>query len=272
MIRSSINRKEALSIIVLLITSFFASAQEVNFRRVENSHIIDATTLDTISSHSSDTEAAQQLLNLQFANREVYMVGARYVVDVKNAQTTQVTDTIYIGDDWSGLTNMKVVDTLDVLVRNYGGIRSRFKGVLTDCCNIYPVSKDSLLEVPYYTFTAKLERLKEWPTATTSYKLVETPFFFYKSDSVVSIDPQNNQFRYRTFANKKHCIKYIVNGVERPNMSCEPGNSTYAGGSFRHTNTLNDIDMSIDNLIEYIAVDLDSTTVIGKRQYLLPKQ
>ena len=59
--KSSINRKGVL-IISLLLTSFFAFSQEVNFRRVENAHIIDATTLDTISSHSSDTEAQQELL------------------------------------------------------------------------------------------------------------------------------------------------------------------------------------------------------------------
>ena len=180
-------------------------------------------------------------------------------------------DTIYIGDDWTGLQNMQVIDTISGVFRNYSSIRSPKRAVLTDCCNVIVAEKDSSLTVPKYNFTAKLLRTKSWPKAETTYRLIENDFYFHESDSVALRDEENGIFRYRTFGNKKHCIKHIINGEDLGIVACSPGNSEYAGGSYRHSNTMM-IDFSIENIVELVAYSLDSTRVMGSRQIVIPKK
>lgn len=261
---------KSILILIFLISFSLQAQQEVNFRRVTNSTIIEADTI--LSNHSSDIEAIQQLLNYQSAGRSVRMIGSTYQVDIKNQA---ITDTIYIGDDWSGLTNMKVIDSIEILAFNYGSIRSDSSAVLNNYGKIIQAKKDSLISVPFYSFTAKLERTKSWPDAGTSYKLVDIPFFFCKSDSIVA--DQGSIFKYRTFANRSHCIRYELNGErliggdDHETRSCNPGNSEYAGGSFRHSNTITDLDRSKDNILKFEAIDQATGKILGTRTIIIPK-
>lgn len=267
--RSSINRKGVL-IVSFLLTSFFASSQEVNFRRVENAHVIDAITKDTISSHSSDAEAKQELINWKFKSRSVSMIGAVYEVDIKNqiTQPDSLLDTVYINSSPTSWSEVKVVDTISKLFFKYGNVSGPTTNVLNQMGELYIIEKDSSMVIPKYVFQAKLERYREWPTAKTTYRLIETPFFFYESDSIMM--QYDSTFRFRTFANKEHCIRYQVNDSLHAIRSCEPGNSTYANGSFRHTNSIYGLDFSEEITLKVIACD-SLGNEIGSRQMIIPK-
>ena len=78
--------------ILLIFIGSMAFSQTTNFRRVENAHIINSISGDTLSSHSSDIEAVQQLQNYEKKGLEVRMLGAVYEVD--NVSLTMEIDTV----------------------------------------------------------------------------------------------------------------------------------------------------------------------------------
>lgn len=254
--------KKTILTITILLFSLTAFSQAVNFRRVQNAKVINISTGDTLSSHSSDMEALQQLYNNQAQGINAKMLGSVYELDINNDEPT-----------WNEII---VIDTVQITGFNYSSIRSPKRAVINYGSNIMVATKDTVLNMPYYTFTARLERSKHWPTATTSYKLVDFPFYFHKSDSIYPTT-EPTTMRARTFANATHCINHYINGVKVEGTakfgtkSCGPGVSTYAGGSFRHSNTFFNLKRDIVNIIKVEAIDSVSGQVLGSQQFTIPK-
>lgn len=258
--------KKIILITAILLLHLNLFSQEVNIRRVQNSMIIDFNTGDTLSAHSSDVEAMQQLLNYKKEGRVVKMIGSVYEVDVYEVTKPE--------PNWN---EMIVIDTVEITGFNYGNIRSKNRAVINYGPNIMIASKDSSITVPKYVFTARLERSKHWPTATTSYILTDIPFQFYESDSIYN-GSSPTEMKSRTFGSAPHCIRHFINGIEQKgsaefeSVSCGPGPSTYAGGSFRHSNTFYNLDRSIDNLIRVEALNPEDGNIIGSREFIIPKK
>lgn len=264
-------------ILFISIISFFSlQGQEINFKRVQNSMIIDLATGDTLQpTHASDAEALQHLFNEKAKGNKVKMLGAVYEVDIDiEAPAGGPPPPPPINPEPMA---MWVIDTVQVLAHNYGNIRSPEGGVLNGHNKLYLFKKDSALTVPDYDFTATLERVKKWPEAETTYNLVETPFFFYRSDSTWQNTADPSKYHARTFANKQHCIKHFVNGQEikgaaaYETISCNAGQSAFAGGAFRHTNTFYNLDRNIDNIIRLEAIDPDTGQPLGSREFVIKK-
>ena len=80
----------------IFILSFGMAFSQDDYRRTVNAKIIDVITGDTLSSHSSDIEAVQQLRNLKSKGLEVKMLGAVYDVDISERKVIDTIEAIRV--------------------------------------------------------------------------------------------------------------------------------------------------------------------------------
>lgn len=109
---------------------------------------------------------------LKYPNDRVNVKYTEQLNFLFNANDDLPYKTEYIGNDWSGLANMKVIDTITLEGFKYGNISSKNNGVINAMGVLIVVDKDSTISIPTVKNKMKLERLKVWPDAETKYRLI----------------------------------------------------------------------------------------------------
>jgi len=187
--------KVVISIILIGLSSLLFSDLKAQINIVQEGYwLVQDSSGVTIEngSRANQKEAIEAQLNYELnTGNKAYIKPAPIRVDIDRAELlrlldfegstgipdTSLVDTIYVGDDWTGLTNMQVVDTISRVVFKYGGVTGTVKNVLTDGDKLYITEKDPSFVIPNYVFTVELERTKTWVSAETTYKITDALFF-----------------------------------------------------------------------------------------------
>lgn len=168
-------------IILFLLSWTIGSYAQTNIVQ-EGSHIViidnDSTTVREYNT------AIEMLLNARLIGKTATVIMAPIRVDLDETLLIK-TDTIYVN---SGLTQMQVIDTIDVKVFTWS-IQSDLTGYFKslDCKKLYQVEKDSSVRLGQGHWDMKLERTKEWIKCETTYK-------FVSADSAFQITKQPNVY------------------------------------------------------------------------------
>ena len=99
-------------------------------------------------------------------------------------------------------------DTIKKLMFNYGNVKSPISAVLDNCTEKLIISKTETQVIPNHQFTVRLQRLRNFEKAETTYKLIDTPFYFVKGDSIVS--KTDSTITIRTFANAVRIVFFSM--------------------------------------------------------------
>lgn len=160
-------------------------------------------------------------------------------------------------------------DTIKDLMFAYGNVKSPKFVVLYNCTEKLIASKEIDQNIPNHQFTVRLQRLRNFEAAETTYKLIDTPFYFIKGDSIVS--KTDSTITLRTFASNTHCIFQYVNGIKINTAEfCTPGLANLNGVNvFRHTHRNLPYDPTKPMLYKFEAIDEKTREVLGVIEYAI---
>lgn len=154
-------------------------------------------------------------------------------------------------------------DTIKKLMFVYGNVVSPESIVLDNCTEKLIVKKPVDKIMPNHQFTVRLQRIKNFENAETTYNLIDTPFYFVRADSI--LEKTATTISIRTFASNTHCIFQYVNGVKiNAAEFCTPGLAVLKGVNvFRHTHRNLPYDPTKVNLYKFEAIDEKTREVLG---------
>ncbi|GAF72119.1 unnamed protein product [marine sediment metagenome] len=244
-------------LLIILISINTLSFSQINYKRIENAKIVFISTGDTLSSHSSDIEAIQQLQNSKIAGLDVKMLGAVYELDIETGGPpppppplprieievdtfTTIADYILL-DYTNSLMNPTIEAKKYALITNIG---------------LAEIEADTI-----YRFQSifHLERTRNFKEAKTTYKSYGLPFQFRDS---LMLEPRSTSYRLQTFATKLHCVSYYLDNQEyHLNRSCNPGKLSDI--EYRHTMLYENLDPDTEYLVR-----IEGTSEVGEFDFV----
>lgn len=194
-LNSSVYLRGLILLIFISINNMVFS-QTVDYRRVENSHVINTITGDTLSSHTSDIEAVQQLQNYKVKGLHVKMIGAVYDIDILNSNNEIVKDT------FTTIADYILLDYTNSLIEPTDKAK---KYALVANIGLVEIESDTI-----YRFQKYFKLARERGFGYAKYKSIGLPFQFRDS---VNYRPGRLEYRIQTFATKIHGVKYYVDNI-----------------------------------------------------------